>query len=148
MGSVFSLETILRLAREKFDLLREEFKLIKGLLDREEKTLKELENIHSSHLKRFPALKKDPLEARELLIFENYLTLLRERIRFQKSKILEVKKNLEAKKSELIQASRKVKLLEKAKEKELLNYRASQRHKESKNLDQWAQRSKKRLKED
>jgi len=148
MGFVFSLETILRLAREKFDLLREEFKLIKGLLDREEKTLKELENVHSSHLKRFPALKKDPLEARELLIFENYLTLLREKIRSQKGRVLEVKKNLEAKKGELIHASRKVKLLEKAKEKELLNHKASQRHKESKRLDQWAQRGKKGLKGD
>ncbi len=148
MGFVFSLETLLRIAREKLDLLREEFTLIKGLLDREEKTLKELENIRSLHLKKFSALKKDPLEAQELLIFENYLTLLREKIRSQKGKILEIKENLEAKKGELIHASMRMKLLEKAKEKELLNYKVSQRHKESKGLDQWAQRSKKGLKED
>jgi flagellar export protein FliJ len=148
MGFIFSLETLLRVAREKLDLLKEEFKLIKGLLDREEKSLKELENLKSLHLERFPALNRDPIEVRELLFFENYLTALREKIRSQKGKVGQIKESLETKKGELIQTSTRVKLLEKAKEKEFLNYKASQRHKESKRLDQWAQRDKKNWKRD
>ena len=147
MPFTFSLETLLKLTKEKLDLLREEHRKLKEELLREKAILKDLEQLKLHHRESFSRKCKDTVSSLELLSFQEFFAALQGKIDRQREKVFSLEGVLEEKRREILKTSLNLRLLEKLREREFNHYKAELRRQESKRLDEFGQRLKRTFSE-
>ncbi len=147
MPFTFSLEILLKLTREKLDLLKEEHRKLKEQLVYEKAILKDLEELKLRHREGFLRKCSKMLSSLELLSFQRFLTALQGKIDRQREKVSSLEGVLKEKEGEILKASLNLRLLEKLREREFSHYKVELRREESRRLDEFGQRLKRTFSE-
>lgn len=140
--ATFSLETLLKVLKEKLDLLREELAALEEKREREREYLLALEDDLNALRKAFSHRCGVPTSPLDLLSFQRFFPQLEERVRRQRQNIALTEEEIESKRKEIMAVSLRIKTLERLKEREGEAQRIQERRTESKALDELSSRKK------
>jgi flagellar FliJ protein len=126
----FSLETVLKHRKHTEDALRKEFVDGKKELLTEEERLARLDDIIMQNLKALQEKQKDGASVSDIALYDNYIKQVSIDRREQISRIIALEDQLRQKCSELIEAMKNRKILDRVKEKELEAYKRELERKE------------------
>jgi flagellar FliJ protein len=126
----FSLETVLTHRKHIEDALQKEFVKGKKELLKEEERLARLEEIILQNLAALQEKQKDGATVSDIILYDSYIKQISIDRGQQIHRIIELKNQLHQKLSELIEAVKERKILDRLKEKELETYRRELERKE------------------
>ena len=107
-------------------------------LEREQEAMKSLRNEKSLLCGQLEALQGSPTRSPDLSLLASYLWSCHEREKAQEDLIVRVRRDLDAKREELLAAAKDRKIMEKLKERQFEHYRDHIEDQERKNLDEMA----------
>ncbi len=113
-----------------------EFADVKRLLDCEKETLKKLKRERVNLIFRLKKMGENRLSAADASIYLSYISRLKDDENHREKIIRKIEKELKEKRSELVDTSKKKRVLEILKEKKLKEYRLSLISREQKDLDE------------
>lgn len=136
----FSLEAILSLKEQKLEALKQELASLKVTLAEEEEELEGLRGRRRQYLKELRAKQKEGLSPHDILRYEDFLSDLEDRIHLQRKRVEHLRRQLEQKRQEAILASQELKMVQKLKEKRLVDFLKEIRRQEGIFLDEFGLR--------
>lgn len=143
--ATFSLETLLKVLKERLDILKEELAALEERRQRERECLLALEKDLLAFRKAFSQRCETPTSPFELLSFQRFFLHLEERVKGQRQKVALTEEEIRSKRKEIVEVSLRMKTLERLKEKEEESQRIQERRSESKALDEFSNRGKGRF---
>jgi flagellar FliJ protein len=126
----FSLETVLNYRKHTEDALRKEFVAGKKELLMMEKKLARLDEVMMQNLMALQEKQRDGARVSDITLYDNYIKQISIDRREQINSIITLEDQLRQKCSELIEAMKDRKILDRLKEKELETYRRELERKE------------------
>jgi flagellar FliJ protein len=126
----FSLETVLNYRKHTEDALRKEFVAGKKELLMKEKKLARLDEVMMQNLMALQEKQRDGARVSDITLYDNYIKQISIDRREQINSIITLEDQLRQKCSELIEAMKDRKILDRLKEKELETYRRELERKE------------------
>jgi len=139
----FSLETLLKLLKERLDLLKEDLAALYDRMRREREVLVDMEEALRTFMDEFSRKCNASPRAFDLLSFQQFFPQMEGKIEAQRKRISLTEGEIEQKKREIIALSLRLKTIERLKERELESLRTERRRQESKTLDEMGGRAKK-----
>lgn len=135
MAFRFSLQALLKLTKERLDALREEISQLEGMLKDQRRKIEELRAQRERGLLQLRDRACAEWDPKEMSYLEGYLEALVERIERENFKLMELKEELSAKQARALMLLQRMKLLEKACEKQYSEFLRTLRRKELNGLD-------------
>ena len=132
---VFNLEPLYDYRQRTEELSQKEFAEVNLKLQAEEKRLAEMNELYRNSASEMDGLKERGAPVRDIEMHHLYLEGLMRHIKAQEAAIGQIKKLLEKKRAELIDASRNRKVLEIMKEKSLNAHNLKENKREQKEAD-------------
>lgn len=132
----FRLQPVLKYKKLIEEKIMSEFADIKRLLDCEKEILKKLERGRMNLVLRFKKMGESRLSAGDVSVYLSYIKYIKDEENHREEIICKVEKELEEKRTELVGASRKRRILEIIREKMLKEYRLSLISREQKEMDE------------
>ena len=132
----FRLQPVLKYRKQVEERLMLEFADRKRNLDCEKETLKKLRRVMAVLISRLKKMGESKLSAADASIYLSYISYIKDEENHRKEIICQIEKELEEKRTKLVNASRKRRILEIIKEKKLEEYRLSLITREQKELDE------------
>ena len=132
----FRLQPVLKHRKQVEERLMLEFADRKRNLDCEEETLKKLRRERAGLIFRLKKMGESKLSAADASNYLSYISHIKDEENHRKEIICQIGKELEEKRTKLVNASRKRRILEIIKEKKLEEYRLSLITREQKELDE------------
>ena len=132
----FRLQPVLKYRKLIEEKMISEFADIKRLLDCEKETLKKLERGRMDLIFRLKKMGESRLRAGDVSVYLSYIKYIKDEENHREEIICKVEKELEDKRTELVGASRKRRILEIIREKKLKEYKLSLISREQKELDE------------
>ncbi|MBW2663832.1 MAG: flagellar export protein FliJ, partial [Deltaproteobacteria bacterium] len=130
------LQPVLKYRKQLEERLMFEFADKKRNLDREKETLKKLKRERAGFISRLEKMGESKLSVADVSMYLSYISHMKDEENHGEEIVHQVGKELEEKRIELVNASRKRKILENIKAKKLKEYRLSLTKGEQKELDE------------
>jgi len=122
MAFKFRFESILNLKVRMEDMKKSEFKSISEKLEEEKEKLKTLMQEREIQYEKMKEKQSKEITKQEMINFNNYLSVLKNKINLQKTVVLEISEKLEKVRQELVKVSQEKKMFETLKEKKKEEY--------------------------
>lgn len=135
MAFRFSLQALLKLTRERLDALREEIAQTEERLRNQKRKLQELIVQRQNGLSQFCDKAHAEWDPKKMFYLENYLEALAEQIERENLKLMELKGELSSKQAKALMLLQRLKLLEKAYERQHSEFLRFLKRRELKELD-------------
>jgi flagellar FliJ protein len=132
----FRLQPVLKYRKQLEERLMLEFADRKRNLDYEKETLKKLRRERADLISRLKKMGESKLSAAHASIYLYYISHIKDEENHREEIICQIEEELEEKRTKLVNASRKRRILEIIKEKKLEEYRLSLISREQKELDE------------
>ncbi|MBU8849543.1 MAG: flagellar export protein FliJ [Desulfobacterales bacterium] len=132
----FNLQPVLDYRKQLEEKLMLEFAEIKRLFNCEKETLKKLKKERAGLIFQLRKMGENRLSAADASNYLSYITRIKDDENHREKIICKIEKELKEKRSELVDASKKKRILEILKEKKLKEYRLSLISREQKELDE------------
>lgn len=132
---VFNLEPLYDYRQRTEELSQKEFAEVNLKLQAEEKRLGEMNELYASAANEMDALKEKGAPVRDMEMHALYLEGLKRHIKAQGEAVSQIRKLLESKRAELIDASRNRKVMEIMKERSLSAHNLKENKREQKEAD-------------
>lgn len=140
--ATFSLETLLKVLKERLDLLREDLAALEEKKRKEREDLAAMEEALRAFQEEFSERCNSLPRAFDLLSYQKFFPMMEERIKGQRKRISLTEEEIERKRREIIAVSLRVKTLERLKDREREKEKALGRREEAKTLDELPNHSK------
>jgi len=132
----FRLQPVLDYRKQLEEKRMLEFADTKRRIDYEKETLKKLRRERADLISRLGKMGESKLSAVDASIYLSYISRMKDEENHREDIICQIRKELKEKRAELVDASKKKKILEILKEKRLKEYRLSLISREQKELDE------------
>lgn len=132
---IFKLQSVLNLRRQKEDNIKNELGIAIQRLEKEKRSLSELENTLDATVREFNE-KTRKTTVHELIEYNEYLSLLNSRIKSQKDNVNNAAQYVDKVREELVKAVKDRKILEKLKERHYEEFLLEQKKLEQKTNDE------------
>jgi flagellar FliJ protein len=132
----FRLQSVLKYRKQLEERMMLEFAAKKRKLDCEKEALKKLRRGRADLISRLKKMGESKLSAADASIYLSYISHIKDKENHREEIICQIGKELEEKRTKLVNASRKRRILEIIKEKKLKEYRSSLISREQKELDE------------
>jgi flagellar protein FliJ len=132
----FKLNAVLEYRKKIEDIKKKELAELKELLRREEVLLRELDKKRNDILEQLKTRQKGVINLEDIINYSNYLNDCREKILQQIVLIKQLIDNVEAKREDLVSASKDKKIIEKLKENQYKEFKETMDKIETKLLDE------------
>jgi flagellar FliJ protein len=118
----FNLEPLLHQRRYQEEILQKELASLQTRLIEEKDQLRALKGRQRKYIRKLQAIQNGSCCVSEIMLVLNYLDQLSKRLADQNQRVLKAEANVNLKRQELIEATKKRKTLDKLKEKGWYNY--------------------------